>query len=145
MRVGPVTLIAVALLSATLGAAGAMWGARQTHAHASASSFHDHIHHQMGLSAAEEARLAPIEASYQSQRHALETRLRAANRRLVGAIAAGDDAVSERQAAAAETRQALVELQDLTIAHVVAMRAALDPGHHPAFDAALAASLDPAR
>lgn len=145
MRVGPVTLIAVAVLSATLGAAGAMWGARHTHAHASAGSFHDHIHHQMGLSAAEEARLAPIEASYQSQRKALNARLRVANRRLTAAIAVGVDAASEREAAAMETKQALVELQGLTIAHVVAMRAALDPGHHPAFDAALAASLDPAR
>lgn len=143
MRVGVITLAGAALVSTALGAAGALWAARQPHPHP--RSFHDLVHQSLGLTAEEEAKLAPLEARYIEDVRALETRLSAANARLAVAITEGDPASPALAAAEADTKAILMALQDLSIDHVVSMRAAIAPAHRPAFDKAVAASLNPPR
>jgi Heavy-metal resistance len=140
MRFGLGSLLGVAAVSAALGALAGGFGAQMAQP-PPPPSFHDLIHHTMGLTAEEEARIAPIEQAFERQLRQGEGRITATNAALAQAISAGNpDAIALAQA---ESNAALVALQDLNTAHLVAMREALDDSHRPAFDAALAASLSP--
>jgi hypothetical protein len=138
MKFGPHTLVAVAAAAAALGAGASTLASRAGQPEPTAS-LHEVVHERIDLSREEHDRLAPLENRFHEVRKQLETRVQQANRNLATAMGTGDTA--KVAAAGAETKAALADLQDLTINHILAMRAALDASHHAAFDAAVADSL----
>jgi hypothetical protein len=138
VRFGLWSVVALTLLSALLAAGASIWGMRVA-PHRHAASFHEIVHTQLGLDRDEEERLAPLERAYDKKRATLELRIRDANRELVAAMRA-DDAIAIASASG-EVKAALAALQDASIAHLIAMRQAIDDRHRPGFDRALETSL----
>jgi Spy/CpxP family protein refolding chaperone len=97
------------------------------------------LHRRLGLGEEEEARLAPLESRYLSERKILEGRARDANIALMAAIRKEEDAAAI-EAASAEIKDALAAIQDLSIGHLITMRRALAPEHRAGFDQAVEAS-----
>ncbi len=140
MKFGVLTVLAIAVVSAVLGASATMLSTRGSGSHTH-PGLHELIHENLGLTEAEEARLAPLEDAYHRRQAELEDRIRQSNRDLAQAIANAHPRGMTATEATNATKTALAELQELTVSHVLAMRDAIDPSHHEAFDAAVASSL----
>jgi hypothetical protein len=138
LRFGLWSVLALTILSALLAAGAAVWAMRVA-PRRHAGSFHEIVHTELGLIREEQARLAPLEAAYEQKRIVLEQRVRAANKALVAAMRTDNEA--EIAAASSEVKAALAAVQDASIIHLLAMRAAIDARHRPAFDRALEGAL----
>lgn len=134
--------IAITVLLALLAAAGGAWLCANYVVHqATPPSLHDVVHRDLDLSADQERRLDVIEARYAAQKKRLEADMRAANRELAAAMAAGDATSPELNAAVDHLHHAMGALQKATIAHVFDMRAVLTPAQAKTFDAEVVAAL----
>lgn len=92
------------------------------------------LHHELSLSASQEQRIESLEKSFSTRRKSLEGEMRAANRDLAHAIVTDHQMSPEAEQAIARFHEAMRQLQELTTAHVLGMRAVLTPDQAKAFD-----------
>ena len=99
------------------------------------------LHHGLALDADQQARLKVLEDRFAVQRRALELDLRAANARLVAAIET-EHGNGPRVAAAVDgSHAAMGAPQQVTLAHIFAMRQLLRAEQTPQFDSAVVKAL----
>ncbi|WP_292229676.1 periplasmic heavy metal sensor [Brevundimonas sp.] len=132
-----ITALLAALASGAATWASATWMMRERQP----PSLHAVVHQKLKLDAAQEQRLAVIEARFAERRPLLEAEVRAANRELAAAIASSGGDTPEVQAAVDHFHVAMGDLQKATIAHVFEMRAVLNPEQARVFDAAVVSAL----
>lgn len=125
-------IIVLTLLAAMLGGwVGVRYGLREGRA---PPQLDELLHHRLHLSAAQAQQLTALEQEFAARRAELETRMRAANREIAGAITVRHSFDSEAQTAVDHLHRAMMELQEATIRHVLAMRAVLTPDQVQEFD-----------
>jgi Spy/CpxP family protein refolding chaperone len=127
------------LVTAALGSwIGVQYGLQQVR---SSPGLDGILHHELGLSAEQNARIAALEAQFAQQRKALEEQMRAANRDLAAALEA-EHAYGERAAMAIKQfHNTMAVLQEATIKHVLAMREVLTPEQTRRFDETVSEAL----
>ncbi|MCA0201041.1 MAG: periplasmic heavy metal sensor [Proteobacteria bacterium] len=144
---GARTAIAVVLLTIVAAAAG-VWAGMEAggrHGHQHAAGFHDILHHELGLTPDQEERIASMEAKFALDRKDLEMRMRAANLELARALENERTYGAAAKTAISHFHEAMAALQELTILHVLEMRAVLTPEQAEHFDTTIrqALSADP--
>ncbi len=98
-------------------------------------SLHAVVHHELTLTAKQNEQIEALEASFATQRKALEEELRQSNSELAVAILKSDDeAGPDVDAAVHHFHEAMGSLQAETIKHVFAMRRVLSPVQRAKFD-----------
>lgn len=141
------TVIAVVVLTVVAAAAG-VWvgmGLGAGHGHQHSTGFHDILHNELGLTPDQEKRIASLEAKFALDRKDLEMQMRAANLELARALE-GERAYGEAaKTAISHFHEAMAKLQELTILHVLEMRAVLTSEQTERFDRTVrqALSADP--
>ena len=127
-----VIIIALTLVAATLGGwAGVHYGLREAHAPQQLDAL---LHERLRLSSAQEQQLQTLEADFGVRRRDYETQMRAANQEIARAITGRHRYDAAAHAAIDQLHRAMMELQDATVQHVLAMRALLTPDQVPQFD-----------
>ncbi len=116
-------LLLVAVIASAAGAWGGVWWWQH---HAAAHDLHWLLHNRLDLSTAQTQQIEGLEQDFDGKQTALEAQMRAANRDLAAAIAVHHQYDAAADAAVARSHQAMAALQQLTIRHVLAMRAVLD-------------------
>ncbi len=101
------------------------------------------LHHELGLNADQDRRIAALEASYAARRRQLNTEMRAANRELAEAIGTEHAYGPKARQAVRQFHAAMGVLQEETIQHVLAMREVLTPEQARRFDATVSKALSP--
>lgn len=104
-------------------------------------SLHEFVHHELDLSAAQEAQLEGLEQDFAVRRKAREADLRAANAALAAAIQSGHTYSPEVQAAVERFHHTMGELQKETILHVLEMRRVMTPAQAARFDQRISQAL----
>lgn len=92
------------------------------------------LHKELHLSSEQERRIASLEASFAARRGVLEGQMRAANRDLAQAISVRHSYDVAARQAMDRLHAAMMELQEASIEHVLAMRAVLTPAQAEQFD-----------
>jgi Spy/CpxP family protein refolding chaperone len=92
------------------------------------------IHERLHLSSEQERQLTALEADFAKRRQDLETQMRAANRDIATAITVRHRYDDEAQASVDRLHRAMMQLQQATIEHVLAMRELLTPDQAREFD-----------
>ena len=121
-------LILLALVAAIAGAACwfTAWYLNRT-GHAKKGDAHAWIHTQLGIMAAQDKALEPIEQRYAEQRKHYGEMLRIANAELGKAILEERSDSARVKAAVATIHQAQGELQNATLQHIFEMKSVLTP------------------
>ena len=121
-------LILLALIAAIAGAA-CWFTARYLNRtiHADKGDAHAWIHTQLGITAAQEKALEPIEQRYAEQRKHYGEMLRIANAELGKAILEERSDSDRVKAAVAQIHEAQGELQNATLQHIFEMQSVLTP------------------
>jgi len=119
-------LVAVAVVAALACLATMRWAPGRVHA----EDAHRRIHRQLGLSAAQEQALEPLEARFERRKAELSQAIREANGELARAIAEDKGDSPRVKAAVAKIHEALGQLQVATLEHVFDMKAALTPAQY---------------
>ena len=121
-------LILLALVAAIAGAACwfTAWYLNRT-GHAEKSDAHAWIHTQLGITAAQDKALEPIEQRYAEQRKHYGEMLRIANAELGKAILEERSDSERVKAAVAQIHHAQGELQNATLQHIFEMKSVLTP------------------
>ncbi|MGE3333593.1 MAG: Spy/CpxP family protein refolding chaperone [Rhodospirillaceae bacterium] len=135
---------AIAVIALTLAAlATGVWigmGLRSDRGH-EAASVHDMLHHQLDLTPEQDKRIAIIEAKFALDRKDLEMQMRAANLELARALESERAYGDAAKTAISHFHEAMAGLQELTILHILEMRAALTPDQAAIFDKTIRQSL----
>jgi len=141
------TAIGVVVLTVIAMAVG-LWigkGLGEGHVHEAGADVHNILHHQLGLSQEQDRKIEAIEAKFALDRKELDMQMRAANLELARALemerAYGDAA----KTAISHFHAAMAKLQELTVVHILEMRAVLGPEQAETFDKTVrqALSADP--
>lgn len=140
------TAIAVVVLTVVAMAAG-VWigtGIGKGHVH-EAADVHDLLHHHLGLSPDQEKKISAIESKFALDRKDLDMQMRAANLELARALESERAYGDAAKAAISHFHEAMAKLQELTVVHILDMRAELTPGQADTFDKTVrqALSADP--
>ena len=140
------TAIAVVVLTVVAMAAG-VWigtGIGKGHVH-EAADVHDILHHQLGLSPDQEKKIAALETKFALDRKELDVQMRAANLELARALETERTYDDAAKMAISHFHEAMAKLQELTIVHILEMRAVLTPEQADTFDKTVrqALSADP--
>ena len=140
------TAIAVVVLTVVAMAAG-VWigtGMRQGHVH-EAADVHNILHHQLGLSPEQEKKIAAIESKFALDRKDLDMQMRAANLELARALESEHAYGDAAKTAISHFHEAMAKLQELTVVHILEMRAVLNPEQADTIDKTVrqALSADP--
>ena len=140
------TAIAVVVLTVVAMAAGIWVGTRidQPHQHG-AADVHTILHTQLGLSPEQEKKIEAIEAKFALDRKDLDVQMRAANLELARALEAERAYGDAAKTAISHFHAAMAKLQELTVVHILEMRAVLSPDQANTFDKTVreALSADP--
>ena len=121
-------LILLALVAAIAGAACWLTARYLNRAiHAEKGDAHAWIHTQLGITAAQDKALEPIEQRYAEQRKHYGEMLRIANAELGKAILEERSDSERVKAAVARIHQAQGELQNATLQHIFEMKSVLTP------------------
>jgi hypothetical protein len=99
------------------------------------------VHERLGLSGEQARRIEAIEAHFAGDRRRLQDKMRAANADLAKAIVGQHRYGPDAKKAVGRFHRAMIELQEDTIRHVLAMRAVLTPDQAKEFDKLLADTL----
>ena len=127
-----VLFIALTLVIAVIGAwAGVTYGLRQTRPSPQLDSL---LHSGLHLSAAQRDKLAKLESDFAAERTRYEAQMRVANKDIASAITVRHQYDSETQGAIDRLHGAMIQLQQATIRHVIAMRAMLSSDQVAQFD-----------
>lgn len=132
MRRAALGLVALTFAVAVLGG----WlGVRLGQRDASSNLGLDQVlHHDLSLTKAQEQKIGTLETAFAAQRKALEVEMRSANRELAQAIVTDHRMSPAVEQAIGHFHQAMRQLQELTTAHVLSMRAVLTPEQAAIFD-----------
>lgn len=103
--------------------------------------FHQLIHHELKLDAAQTARIAGLEERFAAEQSAYEREMRDDNRRLAAAIQAEKGYGAQVGEAVDRSHRAMGMLQKATLQHLFAMRAVLRPDQAARFDQAMVDAL----
>ena len=134
-----VLILLCTLVAAAVGGwLGVHYGLREE---SQESRLHQVLHHDLRLSSEQEQAIASLEASFDMRRTALEASMRAANEDLAQAITVRHLYDPEARQAVERFHAAMMELQDVTIEHVLAMRKVLTPGQVEQFDRTINSAL----
>jgi Spy/CpxP family protein refolding chaperone len=99
------------------------------------------LHRKLGLSAVQQHQIAELETAFAARRSALEGQMRAANRDLAAAIAVRHHYDQAAKEAIGRLHGAMMDLQEASIEHVLAMRAVLTPVQTQQFDRTISEAL----
>lgn len=136
------TVVAAVVLTIIAAAAGVWIGMSMgTHPTHHASSLDEILHHQLGLTPDQEKRIAALEAKFAQDRKGLDAQMHAANHELARALEAEHTYGDNAKAAISHFHDAMAKLQELTILHILDMRAALTPEQAERFDKTVRESL----
>ncbi len=127
--------IAVVVLTVVAMAAG-VWigtGIGKGHVHG-AADVHNILHHQLGLSPEQETKIAAIESKFALDRKDLDMRMRAANLELARALESERAYGDAAKTAISHFHEAMAKLQELTVVHILEMRAVLTTEQADTFD-----------
>lgn len=127
-------LILTVVLTLLAAIAGAWIGARSVYAQRHEPSLHEFVHEELKLTTEQKQRLDILEQDFAVKRRAREAELRAANAELAQAIQARHAYSPELKAVVERFHDAMGELQNETILHVLAMRTVLTPDQAVMFD-----------
>ena len=137
------TVLAMLAVTVLAGAAGGWLGVRYgLRQDRSAAGLHELLHHQLKLSAQQQQQLEAMERDYGARRKQLEDQMRAANRELATAIRTQHGYGPDAQQAIGHFHEAMRQLQEQTIRHVLDMRTVLTPDQARQFDQAVARALE---
>ena len=117
--------------AATVALAGitAYLVSRPDHHHlGSEEDFHQWMHRQLHMTAAQEEALAPHEQSFEKERLRLRGEITTAGRALADAVRQGNPGSPEIESALTRLNALQAELQRATLGHFFAMKEHLDPG-----------------
>ncbi len=132
MKRASVSLIAITFLVALLGGwLGVRLGQRDAETNLGLDRV---LHHDLGLTKAQEAKIDALEATFATQRKALESEMRLANHDLAQAIVTDHQMSPAAERAIGRFHQAMRQLQEATTAHVLSMREILTPAQAAIFD-----------
>lgn len=132
----------LAMLVITVVAAGlAGWAGVSYGLHQAPPDLDRAIHEQLNLTKDQEAKIESLEAAMSVKRKALQGEMVQANRELAAAIAKDHRYGVAEKAAIEHFHGAMIELQEDTLHHVMAMRATLNPDQAQRFDAIIAKNL----
>lgn len=138
VRLAAGAVVLTLVMAAFGGWIGVQYGLRQAR---SSPGLDENLHHELGLSAEQNVKIAMLEAQFAQQRKALEEQMRAANRDLAAALEA-EHAYGERAGMAIKQfHTAMAALQEATIMHVLAMREVLTPEQTRRFDETVSEAL----
>ena len=130
--------LVTACLAALAGWAGVQYGLRHSETRPQLDEL---IHHELGLTAEQGRKIEALEVEYVHRRSSLEGEIATANRDLAVAIETDHTYGQKARAALGHFHRAMEQLQELTIRHVLAMRAILSPRQAKKFDATIRAAL----
>lgn len=132
MKRASILLVLVTLAVAFLGGwAGARYGGREARTNMRLDVV---LHQELGLSRGQRQQMQAMEARFAGQRRALESEMRAANRDLAHAIVTDRQMSPGARQSIDRFHAAMRQLQELTTAHVLEMRALLTPQQAVKFD-----------
>lgn len=132
MKPAAISLVLVTLAVAFVGGwLGVRMGERKSETNLGLDQV---LHHDLSLSSSQEQRIESLEKSFSTQRQSLESQMRAANRELAHAIVTDHQISPEAEQAITHFHEAMRQLQELTTAHVLGMRAVLTPDQAKVFD-----------
>lgn len=139
------TAIAVVVLTVIAMAAG-VWigtGLGKGHVHEAAGDVHNILHHQLGLSQDQERKIEAIEAKFALDRKDLDMQMRAANLELARALESERAYGDAAKTAISHFHEAMAKLQELTVVHILEMRAVLTQEQAEKFDKTVRQALSP--
>ena len=122
--------VATVLIAGLVSLAITRWAPRSSRGDSSGHSeanFHDWLHGNLEISAAQEAELLPIETLYEDRRLELREAIERAGQRLAGAIREHGANSPELKAAREDLNAAQGQLQQATLDHFFAMKEYLNP------------------
>lgn len=140
------TAAAVVVLTVVALAAGVWIGSRMQMSHGpAASDVHNILHHQLGLTPEQDQKIEALEAKFGLDRKTLDVQMRAANLELARALETEPAYGEAAKTAISHFHEAMAKLQELTILHILDMRAVLTPTQAEVFDKTVrqALSADP--
>lgn len=125
-------IILLTLLTATIGGwAGVTYGLRQARIPRQLDQV---LHEELHLSEAQNRELATLESQFAVQRAVYEKDMQSANRDIAAAITVRHAYDDDARTAIDRLHQAMIGLQQVTVQHVLAMRALLTPAQVDQFD-----------
>ncbi len=140
------TAVAVVILTVVALAAGVWIGGNigKGHVHET-TDVHNILHTQLGLSSEQEKKIEAIEAKFALDRKDLDMQMRAANLELARALESERAYGDAAKTAISHFHAAMAKLQELTVVHILEMRAVLTPAQAETFDKTVrqALSADP--
>ena len=140
MRPATVGLVALTFALAVMGGwLGVRLGGREASSNLGLDQV---LHHDLSLSAKQERAIEALEASFAVRRKELESQMRSANRELAQAIVNDHRMSPAAEQAIGHFHEAMRQLQELTTAHVLSMRAELTPQQAAVFDRTVVRVLD---
>ena len=146
MKLSPAIILAIILMTGLGGGIGGwfgvQYGLRAAHAN---QGLDEVVHHQLGLTADENAQIKVMERDFATRRKAFEAEMEAANRDLAQALANQNTYGPDAQHAIERFHGAMGGLQEATIQHILAMRSVLTPDQAAKFDTTISEALVPAR
>ncbi|OYZ13060.1 MAG: hypothetical protein B7Y35_14005 [Sphingomonadales bacterium 28-64-96] len=134
-------IAAIAALSLLAGLGGALLSRQWQPLAVTQPSLHDRLHGELDLTAVQDNRIHALEREFSTERARHEAAIRAANRRLAGAMADEGRYGPAVASAVDDIHAAMGELQKASLEHVFAMRRELDAGQRTRFDAIVSESL----
>ena len=136
LRTFAVMLIVTIFAAGTAGWLGVSYGMKR-----SQPDLDTQLHERLNLSSAQAQQIEGLESRMTSNRERLRARMRTANKELADAINHDHAYGSAEKLAVEHFHQAMIELQEDTIVHVLAMRAVLKPDQARTFDELVQKSL----
>lgn len=124
-------LFCTVLAAAIGGWLGVRYGLRQENQE---PRLHQVLHHDLRLSTTQEQQISSLETAFDVRRKALEASMRTANEDLAKAITIRHLYDPDARQAVERFHGAMMELQEATIEHVLAMREVLTPEQATQFD-----------
>ena len=121
-------LLAVAVVAAAACLATMRWAPGR--APGRGEDVHQRIHRQLGLSAAQEQALEPLEQRFERRKADLSRAIRDANAQLARAIAEDQGDSPRVRTAVASIHDLMGQLQNAALEHVFEMKAALTPAQY---------------
>jgi Spy/CpxP family protein refolding chaperone len=140
MKISGFQLLLAILLAVGAGCIGA-FAANEWRQSSHPQTLHDFVHDELDLDAEQNSRLEQLETRFAVERKELDLSLRAANVRLAAAMDEEHDYGPKVAAAIDDVHARMGDLQKVTVRHVFAMRALLDPEQQKRFDHQVALSL----
>ena len=134
MKIGPLRIALLILLSLGAGYLGSLGASKWMSRTAESTSLHSFVHDELELSSEQLQSLEEMEDKFAVKRRSLELSLRAANATLAEAMDEEHEYGPKVSVAIETVHERMGELQKATVEHVFEMRGILTPDQRKAFD-----------